>query len=274
MLKWAAGTAAAGEAAVLGYTMVTGQDISFHGLMPSGVASAEPRRQSIRRELVNPQADIRGRTFGNWVLLMPTKLGGGTYAVNLQTGRTLAWISYWNYGDYNPISHHVCAFPSAEPTRGFEWINSTQGGKNSLIYGIPTNIEKPAEGFNIYRVRYDGAQMELIENVSETTGLGLGVHVTIDPKNADRYFVTDGQKDIAACFDRRTSRVIAALKYEGAKRPQSRRRLAKGRRAEDLQNPSRSGDRQARLSRHQGSADRVGNGPDGRIVRRGRNDSR
>ena len=97
MLKWAAGTAAAGEAAVLGYTMVTGQDISFHGLMPSGVASAEPQRQSIRRELVNPQADIRGRTFGNWVLLMPTKLGGGTYAVNLQTGRTLAWISYWNY---------------------------------------------------------------------------------------------------------------------------------------------------------------------------------
>ncbi len=52
MLKWAAGTAAAGEAAVLGYTMVTGQDISFHGLMPSGVASAEPQRQSIRRELV------------------------------------------------------------------------------------------------------------------------------------------------------------------------------------------------------------------------------
>ena len=83
-----------------------------------------------------------------------------------------------------------------------------------MIYGIPTNIEKPAEGFNIYRVRYDGAQMELIENVSETTGLGLGVHVTIDPKNADRYFVTDGQKDIAACFDRRTSRVIAALKYD------------------------------------------------------------
>ena len=38
--------------------------------------------------------------------------------------------------------------------------------------------------------------------------------VTIDPKNADRYFVTDGQKDIAACFERQTSRVIAALKYD------------------------------------------------------------
>ncbi|TMK12893.1 MAG: hypothetical protein E6G75_16835, partial [Alphaproteobacteria bacterium] len=40
------------------------------------------------------------------------------------------------------------------------------------------------------------------------------MHVNIDPKTAERYFVTDGQKDIAACFDRRTSRVIAALKYD------------------------------------------------------------
>ena len=63
-------------------------------------------------------------------------------------------------------------------------------------------MESPAPGFNIYRVRYDGAQMELMENVSETTGLGLGVHVTINPKDAQSYFVTDGQKDIAACFDR------------------------------------------------------------------------
>ena len=53
-----------------------------------------------------------------------------------------------------------------------------------------------------------------MENVAETTGLGLGVHVCIDPKTSERYFVTDGQKDIAACFDRRTSRVIVALKYD------------------------------------------------------------
>ncbi len=48
--------------------------------------------------------------------------------------------------------------------------------------------------------------MQMIENVSETTGLGLGVHVTVNPKDAQSYFVTDGQKDIAACFDRTTSR--------------------------------------------------------------------
>ena len=40
-----------------------------------------------------------------------------------------------------------------------------------MIYGIPTNIETPGEGFNIYRVRYDGAQMEVMENFAETTVL-------------------------------------------------------------------------------------------------------
>ena len=225
LLTWAAGTAVVGEAVTLGYPMVTGQSIPAQGLQHGGGTYTEAQRHPIDREFVNPKADVGGRNFGSWVLLMPTKLGGGTYAVNLETGRALAWIPYWNYGDYNPISHHLCAFPSADPAKGFEWINSTQGGKNALIYGIPTNIETPGEGFNIYRVRFDGAQMELMENVAETTGLGLGVHVTIDPKTAERYFVTDGQKDIAACFDRRTSRVIAAIKYD---RVPNVRNLAEG----------------------------------------------
>ena len=150
----------------------------------------------------------------NGLRCLPTKLGGGTYALDLNTNRVLASIWYWTYGDYNPISHHLCAFPSADPYHSFEFVNSTQGGKNCLIYGINTRMQTPEPGFNIYRVRYDGSQMELIENVAETTGLGLGVHVTINPKDAQSYFVTDGQKDIAACFDRTSSRVIAALKYD------------------------------------------------------------
>src|SRR5262249_11636099 len=171
VLTWAAGTAVVGEAVTLGYPMLTGQSIPDHGARHAGSTYTEPQRHPIDRELVNPQADVGGRRFGDWVLLMPTKMGGGTYAVNLNTGRALAWVSYWNYGDYNPISHHLCAFPSADPAKGFEWINSTQGGKNSLIYGIPAHIETPGEGFNIYRVRYDGSQMEVMENVAETTGL-------------------------------------------------------------------------------------------------------
>jgi len=126
----------------------------------------------------------------------------------------LASVWYWNYGDYNPIAHHLCAFPSADPYNGFEFINSTQGGKTVSFYGIPTNITEPAPGFNIYRVRYDGAQMQVMGKRLRSDGAWLGVHVTVNPKDAQSYFVTDGQKDIAACFDRTTSQVKAALKFD------------------------------------------------------------
>ena len=79
-------------------------------------------------------------------------------------------------------------------------------------------------------MRYDGAQMELMENVSETTGLGLGVHVTINPKDAQSYFVTDGQKDIAACFDRNVGAGIAGAEIRLGRRIRPTCRIA-GRRA-------------------------------------------
>jgi hypothetical protein len=211
ILKVVAGTAIAGEAAAVGYSWVNAGPASN---APAGGFHVGPQREPISRQLTDSKADVGGRSLGRWILLLPTKLGGGTYAIDLHSNRVLASIWYWTYGDYNPISHHLCAFPSADPYRTFEFVNSTQGGKNCLIYGIPTRMGTPEPGFNIYRVRYDGAQMELLENVSESTGLGLGVHVTINPKDAQSYFVTDGQKDIAACFDRNTSRVIAALKFD------------------------------------------------------------
>ena len=124
-----AGTAAVGEAAVLGYSIVKDQIIPAHGARHAGDTYTKAQRHNIERELINPKADLGGRGFGDWVLLVPTKMGGGTYAVNLNTGRCLAWISFWPYGDFNPISHHLCAFPSADPAQGLEWINSTQGGR-------------------------------------------------------------------------------------------------------------------------------------------------
>jgi hypothetical protein len=211
LLKVVAGTAVAGEAAAVGYSWVNAGPASN---APAGSLNAGPQREPIVRQMTDSKAQIGGRSLGRWILLLPTKLGGGTYAIDLHSNRVLASIWYWTYGDFSPISHHLCAFPSADPYHSFEFVNSTQGGKNSLIYGIPTRMETPGPGFNIYRVRYDGAQMELLENVSETTGLGLGVHVTINPKDAQSYFVTDGQKDIAACFDRNSSRVLAALRYD------------------------------------------------------------
>ena len=216
MLNVAVGTAGVAEAAVIGYQVLGSGSASGDEVLQAN--STGPQRASIVRQVVDSRADVRGQSLGNWIALLPTKLGGGTYALDLNSNRVLASIWYWNYGDYNPISHHLCAFPSSDPYHGFEFVNSTQGGQNSLIYGMPTSVtaETAPPGTNIYRVRFDGTQMQLVENVSETTGLGLGVHVTVNPKDAQSYFVTDGQKDIAACFDRTTSKVKAALKFDWA----------------------------------------------------------
>src|SRR4051794_35934440 len=161
--------------------------------------------------------------MGRWVYLAPQKLGGGTHAVDLSTGKGLAWIAYWNYGDTCPISHHLAAYPSPDPYKGFEFVNSTQGGDNVMIYGIPTRIKRlgildeHGQGNHIYRVQYDGMQMSLLEDVSETTGVGLGVHTTIYP-DANGFAGADGQKDVCAFFNRpapgQTTEVLMAYRAD------------------------------------------------------------
>ena len=145
--------------------------------------------------------------LGKYVYLTPEKLGGGTHVVDMDSGKTMAWIAYWNYGDSCPISHHLAAYPSPNPYKGFEFVNSTQGGDNVMIYGLPTPIkergllEKWGQGNHIYRVHFDGQQMNLTEDISATTGIGLGVHITVLP-DANGFAAADGQKDICAFFDR------------------------------------------------------------------------
>jgi len=160
-------------------------------------------------------------TLGDYVFLSPTKLGGGAHAQDLLTGKTLAWIEYWNYGDACPISHHLAAYPSADPRKGFEFVNSTQGGDNILLYGLATEIKARGlldpiwgQGNHLYRVHYDGQQMNLVEDVAESTGIGLGVHTVVYP-DAKGFAAADGQKDVAAFFDRppldRKTQVLAAF---------------------------------------------------------------
>lgn len=153
------------------------------------------------------------KKIGPYIALVPGKFAGTVGAVDLSTGKTLAWISFVNYGDTNPIIHHIAAFPSEDPYKGFEFIVNSQGGKNLFIYGIPTKVKDPAAGFHIYRVKYDGTKMNLIEDVAETSGLGLGVHVTIS-EDAKKFAVADGQKDIFGVFDRETSKVDAAVFFD------------------------------------------------------------
>ena len=141
-LKVVAGTAVAGEAAALGYSLTSGSASKSAG---TGTGYGA-QKQSIVREMTDSAADIGGRSLGRWVALLPTKMGGGTYALDLHSNRVLGSIWYWNYGDYNPISHHLCAFPSADPYRSFEFVNSTQGGANCLIYGIPDEHHQARPG--------------------------------------------------------------------------------------------------------------------------------
>ena len=169
------------------------------------------------------------RRFGRLYLFDSDQAGGATQAVDLKSMKQLAWIAYWNYGDSCPISHHLAAFPadSSDPRKGFEFVNSTQGGDNVLMYGIPTRIKDlglldgiNGQGNQIYRVGYEGTtgQMELYENIAETTGLGLGVHTVIFP-DGEGFACADGQKDIAAFFSRargpkEKTKVLAAFRAD------------------------------------------------------------
>ena len=72
--------------------------------------------------VAGPAEQIDGPTshfmeLGDYLWLTPTKLGGGAQVQDLATGKTLAWIEYWNYGDSCPIAHHLAAFPSAGPAQ-------------------------------------------------------------------------------------------------------------------------------------------------------------
>lgn len=227
------------------YRMLSGQSLTRRDLLTAGVAGAAagvaadrffafsmgPKNVSELGSGIIPKpvvvnAEKFKQSFsplGKYVYLTPEKLGGGTHVVDMDSGKTMAWISYWNYGDSCPISHHLAAYPSPNPYKGFEFVNSTQGGDNVMIYGLPTPIkergllEKWGQGNHIYRVNFDGQQMNLVEDVSATTGIGLGVHITILP-DAQGFAAADGQKDICAFFNRagldEKTDVIAAFRAD------------------------------------------------------------
>ena len=197
--------------------------------------------------------------------------------VDLSTGGALAWISYWNYGDTCPISHHLAAYPSDDPYKGFEFVNSTQGGDNVLIYGLPTRIkemgllDKYGQGNHIYRVRFDGQQMELMEDIAETTGIGLGVHTVIYP-DAKGFACADGQKDVAAFFSRprgsEKTKVQMAFRADWV--PSNKDSLDRCWLDGGTLRLTRLGSRRRPASTtggHQGQQDQLGDGAHGRVAR-------
>ena len=151
--------------------------------------------------------------LGKYIMIVPGKFSGTVSAIDLYSGKCLAWTAFWNYGDTCPIIHHMAAFPAPDPYKEFEFIVNSQGGKNLYIYGIPTTVKNPGEGFHIYHMKYDGSKLNIVSDVAEKTGMGLGVHVTVSP-DAKSFSVGDGQKDIFACFDRETEKVNTAWFFD------------------------------------------------------------
>ena len=245
MLNVAVGTAGAAEAAVLGYKVLGGSALrSRHSARRCGLRAAAQHRPRGHRHLARTSGGKASATGSP--CCRPRWAAAPTRSISTRN-RVLASIWYWNYGDYNPISPPSLRLPERRSVSRLR-VRQLHAGRQELpdLRHPDQRSRDPAPGFNIYRVRYDGTQMQLIENVSETTGLGLGVHVTVNPKDAQSYFVTDGQKDIAACFDRTTSRVKAALKFDwDAQLPRSARRLEQGRHAHDQEDLSRPEDRQS-----------------------------
>ncbi len=165
MLNVAVGTAVIAEAAVLGYNAMGGvaARLRRRACGRGGASYGEAAAADIAREAGDTRADITGRSLGNWVALLPTKMGGGTYAIDLNSepgARPRSGIGT----TATTIRSRIISAPSraSDPAHGFEFVNTTQGGQNSLIYGIPTNVtaETAPAGINIYRVRYDGTQMQ------------------------------------------------------------------------------------------------------------------
>ncbi len=149
------------------------------------------------------QSGFGGRNLGKWVdrACQPSSAAESMRSTSTPIG---CWprSGIGTTADFNPIAHHLCAFPSADPYNSFRIHQQHAGrqefadlrhphqyhGARSRLQHLPRPLRRRADAVDGKRIRGDWPC--------------LGVHVTINPKDAQSYFVTDGQKDIAACFDR------------------------------------------------------------------------
>lgn len=167
------------------------------------LASRMPFQSATAATHANPSERQQGafaRFKGN-VILLPGKYNGTVSAFDLGTPETLAWYNFSLAGVDMPIPHHVAAMPAADPEKGFDFYLTMQPP------GAPYVNENAPEwrdrgDFKMYKMRFDGSgshnSIRIVNDVSATTGMGLGVHVTIGVgPNANKYVAfADGQKDL------------------------------------------------------------------------------
>lgn len=178
----------------------------LYGTITTGVASAAagvfaPSAFAARRNAAGEgQAELFKKFDGN-LLVLPGKYSGVVQVMDLSVPETLAWYEYGLAGIDMAIPHHVAALPSADPYKGFDFYQSMQPPMAPYINENSPEWRDRGD-FKMYKMRYDGSgpqnQISIVNDISVTTGMALGVHVSIGVgENAKKYVAfADGQKDL------------------------------------------------------------------------------
>ncbi|MHB1174002.1 MAG: twin-arginine translocation signal domain-containing protein [Sulfuriferula sp.] len=141
------------------------------------------------------------KKFEGNVILLPGKYSGTVQAMDLAGPETLAWYNYGLTGVNMPIPHHIAALPSADPYKGFDFYQTMQPPMSPYVNENSPEWRDRGD-FKMFKMRYDGSgkqnSIHLVNDIAATTGLALGVHVSIGVgENAHKYVAfADGQKDM------------------------------------------------------------------------------
>lgn len=146
------------------------------------------------------QAEVFKKFEGN-VILLPGKYAGNVSAFDLAVPESLAFFPYSLTGMEMAIPHHIAAMPSADPYKTFDFYQTFQPPASPYVNENSPEWRNRGD-FRMLKMRYhgDGKQnhFSVVNDISATTGMALGVHVSIGVgENANKYVAfADGQKDM------------------------------------------------------------------------------
>lgn len=146
------------------------------------------------------QAEFFKKFDGN-VLLLPGKYSSNVQVMDLGVPETLAFHNYGLEGINFPIPHHIAALPSADPYTHIDFYQTFQPPMAPYVNENSPEWRDRGD-FKMFKMRFDGTgkqnQISLVSDIAATTGMALGVHVSIGVgENANKYVAfADGQKDM------------------------------------------------------------------------------
>lgn len=157
--------------------------------------------------------------FAGNVVVKPGKYSGLVQVVDLGTSETLAWLPMMLTGIDAPIPHHICAMPSKNPRETFDFFFTMQRpGSPYINENSPEWRDRGHMG--MWKARYDGRgeqnRIILVNDVADTTGMGLGVHAALGVgPNQGLVSYADGQKDLVLVTTTDDQpKIVASFKFD------------------------------------------------------------